>query len=155
MKGYPQEDEEEKSPVIDSNSKVSIGLVIGLLSFVSIGGAIALVGGGTAYGRMDSKLEALLKGQDSIGERINRAEDLVRSLELHVQKAETTLSDVDRNGTAALKEVTAKVNSLHQLVEAYKVNGSPATVSRINALEQRIDKNERDVLIHLEGTKPK
>lgn len=148
-------EEGPEAQVIDSNSKVSVGLVIGLLSFVSIGGAIALVGGGTAYGRMDSKLEALLKGQEAIGQRMNRNEDNIRLMELQVQKVQNEFAEINRNGTEALKNVTEKVNSLNQKVDAYSTHGSPATVTRINALDQRIDKIERDLTIHIESSKIK
>lgn len=146
-------DDGQETQVIDTNSKVSVGLVIGLLSFVSIGGAIALVGGGTAYGRMDSKLEALLKGQEAIGQRMNRSEDSIRLMELQIQKLQTEFTEINKNGTEAMKEMTARVLSLNQKVEAYTTHGSPATVARVNAIDQRIDKLERDLTIHIESTK--
>ena len=104
---------------------------------------------------MDSKLEQLLKGQESFGTRIVALEKANQEQDLKIANIESFVKDVDRNGTSGLKELAQKVASNGTRIEAFSDHGSPGEHTRAMERQDRLAKVERELTLHIaEGKRP-
>lgn len=104
---------------------------------------------------MDVRVEAILESQKVTAATFSQLGSRIGALELQFQRLEATQTDIDRNGTAALKDLAAKVAANGMRIEAFSEKGTPGEHNRALDFEKRISTLERDIAVHLEMDKSK